>query len=55
MLCLVFLNKIVLSPLLDQILQIVRVLLHVDQQAFQNQAHGLAADMKQNVHFGKQY
>ena len=46
MLCLVFLNKIVLGPLLNQILQIVSVLLHLPQQAVKDQAHGVAAGIK---------
>ena len=49
--CLVFLNKIVLSPLLNQILQIVSVLLHLPQQALKDQAHCVAAVIKQCIHF----
>ena len=42
----VFLNQIVLGPLLDQVLQVVGVLLHPDQQALKNKAHGLTANKK---------
>jgi hypothetical protein len=53
--CLVFLHKIILSPLLDQILQIVSVLFHLHQQALQDQAHGVAADMQKSISFCRKY
>ena len=43
----VFLNHIVFGPLLDQVLQVVGIMLHPDQQALKNKAHGLTAKKKQ--------
>ena len=53
--CLVFLNKIVLGPFPEQILQIVSVLLHLHQQALQDQAHGVEADIKQHMNICRKY
>ena len=45
----VFLNHIVLGPLLDQVLQVVGVLLHPDQQALKNKPQGVTATKKKHI------